>query len=242
MIDLRNVTKKFGGTTAVDSLSLEIKKGELFGFIGPNGAGKTTTIKLIVGLLRPTSGAVIVDGIDVQNQPERAKSRIGYIPDSPFIYNALTGREFLQFVGKLYMMKEPQIDAKVGELFEYLEVGNWADSRAEEYSHGMRQKIIICSALMHDPAVILVDEPMVGLDPKSARKVKDIFMRLTRNGSCIFVSTHSLPMAEEICTRVGLIDRGRLRTAGTIEDFRRASRSGAKSLEDIYMEITEGGS
>jgi len=241
MIHLRNVTKRFGEVTAVSDLTLNIEKGELFGFIGPNGAGKTTTIKLIVGLLRPTSGSVIIDGTNAQKQPEKAKSKIGYIPDSPFIYQSLTGREFLYFVGNLYGMKDSDIQSKVGELFEYMEIGSWADSRVEEYSHGMRQKIVICSALLHDPAVILVDEPMVGLDPKSARKVKRTFIDRVQNGTAVFVSTHSLPVAEEICTRVGLIDKGKLVTTGTMEDFRRASRKGARSLEDIYMEITEGG-
>ncbi|MFQ5905251.1 MAG: ABC transporter ATP-binding protein [bacterium] len=241
MIHLRNVTKTFGEVVAVSNLTLNIQKGELFGFIGPNGAGKTTTMKLIVGLLRPTSGNVIVDGTDVQKEPEKAKSKIGYIPDSPFIYQSLTGREFLHFVGNLYRMKDSDIRSRIGELFEYMEIGSWADSRVEEYSHGMRQKIVICSALMHGPDVILVDEPMVGLDPRSARKVKRAFLDRVENGTSIFVSTHSLPVAEEICTRVGLIDRGKLVATGTMEDFRRASRRGAKSLEDIYMEITEGG-
>jgi len=231
MIRLESVTKQYGEVTAVSNLSLHIEKGELFGFIGPNGAGKTTTIKLIVGLLRPTSGSISVDGTDVQEAPEKAKSKIGYIPDSPYIYQSLTGREFLRFIGDLYGMKDSEIESKTGELFEFMEIGEWADSRAEEYSHGMRQKIVICSALMHDPAVILVDEPMVGLDPKSARKVKETFK---------VVSTHSLPIAEEICTRVGLIDKGRLVATGTMDDFRKASKRGAKSLEDIYMEITEG--
>jgi len=240
MIRLESVTKQYGEVTAVSNLSLHIEKGELFGFIGPNGAGKTTTIKLIVGLLRPTSGSISVDGTDVQEAPEKAKSKIGYIPDSPYIYQSLTGREFLRFIGDLYGMKDSEIESKTGELFEFMEIGEWADSRAEEYSHGMRQKIVICSALMHDPAVILVDEPMVGLDPKSARKVKETFEVRVQNGTAIFVSTHSLPIAEEICTRVGLIDKGRLVATGTMDDFRKASKRGAKSLEDIYMEITEG--
>lgn len=240
MIELEGVTKKFGDVTAVNDLNLNVRKGELFGFIGPNGAGKTTTIKLIVGLLRPNSGRVTVGGIDVEKEPEKAKSRIGYIPDSPFIYNNLTGREFLRFIGSLYSMKIREIDDKIGELFEYMEIGDWANSRAEEYSHGMRQKIVICSALIHEPEVVLVDEPMVGLDPKSARKVKAAFLSRVENGSAVFVSTHSLPVAEEICTRVGLIDKGKMVATGTVDDFRRASKHGARSLEDIYMEITEG--
>jgi ABC-2 type transport system ATP-binding protein len=241
MIEIQNVTKRFGSVTAVKDLNLSVNQGELFGFIGPNGAGKTTTIKMIVGLLRPTSGSVTIDSIDVEREPERTKSLIGYIPDSPFIYNSLTGREFLWFIGNLYRMDKSKIEEKVGELFEYMEIGNWADSRAEEYSHGMRQKIVICSALMHDPKVVLVDEPMVGLDPRSARKVKSAFLSRIQNGSAIFVSTHSLAMAEEICTRVGLIDKGSMVATGTMDEFRRSSRRGAKSLEDIYMEITEGG-
>ncbi|TET47069.1 ABC transporter ATP-binding protein [candidate division TA06 bacterium] len=241
MIHLENVTKRYGEVTAVSNLTLHIEKGELFGFIGPNGAGKTTTTKLIVGLLRPTSGNILVDGTDVQQAPEKAKSKIGYIPDSPYIYQSLTGREFLRFIGDLYGMKDSEIESKTGELFEYMEIGRWADSRVEEYSHGMRQKIVICSALIHDPAVILVDEPMVGLDPKSARKVKETFKNRVQNGTAVFVSTHSLSVAEEICTRVGVIDKGRLVAIGTMDDFRKASKSGAKSLEDIYMEITEGG-
>jgi len=241
MIELENVTKNFGDVTAVRDLNLSVSKGELFGFIGPNGAGKTTTIKMIVGLLRPTSGRVTVDGIDIRTEPERAKSRIGYIPDSPFIYSSLTGREFLWFIGHLYRMKASEIKDKIEDLFEYMEIGEWADSRAEEYSHGMRQKIVICSALMHDPKVVLVDEPMVGLDPKSARKVKVALTERVENGAAVFVSTHSLPVAEEICTRVGLIDKGAMVATGTVDEFRKSSKRGARSLEDIYMEITEGG-
>ena len=240
MIELTGVSKQFGDVTAVKDLNLSVSKGELFGFIGPNGAGKTTTINMIVGLLRPSSGRVTVDGVDVQMDPEKAKSKVGYIPDSPFIYNSLTGREFLWFVGSLYKMKESEIADGIGKLFEYMEIGRWADSRAEEYSHGMRQKIVICSALLHDPEVVLVDEPMVGLDPKSARKVKAAFIDRAQNGSAVFVSTHSLPVAEEICTRVGLIDKGEMVSAGTMDEFRRNSKQGARSLEDIYMEITEG--
>jgi ABC-2 type transport system ATP-binding protein len=239
MIRLERVTKKFGEATAVSDLTLRVQGGELFGFIGPNGAGKTTTIKLIVGLIRPTSGTVLVDGTDVQKEPEKTKSRIGFIPDMPYIYESLTGREFLHFVGKLYGMEESLMESKIDSLFEYLEIGNWSNSRAEEYSHGMRQKIVLCSALMHDPAAILVDEPMVGLDPKSARKVKDIFMARAQSGVAVFLSTHSLPMAEEICTRMGLIDKGKLVATGTMDEFRRSSRRSARSLEDIYMEITE---
>jgi ABC-2 type transport system ATP-binding protein len=238
IVEMKNVTKRFGETVAVDSLDLSLPPGTLFGFIGPNGAGKTTTIKLLTGLLRPTAGRVYIGGIDIESEPERAKSLIGYVPDNPFLYNVLTGREFLRFVGRLYRMDRSLIERRIGELFDLFEVGSWGDLRAEEYSHGMRQKIVISAALLHGPKLIVIDEPMVGLDPKSIRLVKRIFEHESRSGTAIFMSTHTLAVAEEISSLVGIIDRGRLIALGTVDELQRLSKERHRSLEDLYLELT----
>jgi ABC-2 type transport system ATP-binding protein len=238
IVELKHVTKRFGDTVAVDSLDLSLPPGTLFGFIGPNGAGKTTTIKLITGLLQPTSGRVFVNGIDIRHEPERAKRLIGYVPDNPFLYDVLTGREFLRFVGRLYRMDASLVERRIGELFELFQVGSWGDFRAEEYSHGMRQKIVISAALLHQPKLIVIDEPMVGLDPKSIRLVKRILEYQSRMGTAIFMSTHTLAVAEEISSLVGIIDRGRVIAQGTVAELRRLSRERHRTLEDLYLELT----
>ena len=232
MVDIDGVTKRFKKTVAVDNLSLDIPRGEFFGFLGPNGAGKTTTIKMITGLLQPTDGNVRVAGIDVGENPEDAKQRIGYIPDSPYIYDKLTGREFLNLVGGLYDMPRKKIISRVDWLFELFGIESWGDDFAGEYSHGMRQKIVMASALLHDPELIVIDEPMVGLDPQSQRLVKDILSRLVERGTTIFMSTHTLSVAAELCGRIGLISRGRL-----IETIPGATET---ELERRILEITGG--
>ncbi len=232
MIEVLAVSKNYGKTLAVDRLDLTVAKGEFFGFLGPNGAGKTTTIKMITGLARPTEGVVLVKGIDVQRAPEEAKRVVGYIPDSPYIYDKLTGREFLNLVGGLYDMPQRLVESRIEWLFELFGIEDWGDDYAGEYSHGMRQKVVMASALLHDPEIIVIDEPMVGLDPQAQRLAKDIMLRLVERGTTIFMSTHTLSVAAELCSRVGLISHGRL-----IETIEGAS---AEALERRILEITGG--
>jgi len=238
MLTLQNLTKTYGETVAVSHLNLKIEPGELFGFIGPNGAGKTTTIKLIVGLLQPTAGSVLIDGVDVQRDPEGVKAKIGYIPDSPFLYETLTGREFLYFVGSLFRVNEKRMNQRMEELIDLFEMKDWIDLRIGEYSHGMRQKTTFSSALLHDPLILLVDEPMVGLDPKSARIVKEVFQEMTRKGKTVFLSTHTLSLAEEICSLVGMINRGKLITLGSVDALKARAGSNHGTLEEAYFKLT----
>ena len=240
MIVLEGVTKKFGSFTAVDDLNLKVRAGELFGFLGPNGAGKTTTIKMITGLLQPTSGRLEVAGFDLSENPEEAKRRLGFIPDRPFLYEKLTADEFLAFIGGLWELSDKTVARRSDRLFELFELIDWRDELIESYSHGMRQKLILAAALMHEPEVIVVDEPMVGLDPKSIRLVKDIFKKFCARGKTVFMSTHTLAIAEETCTRVAIIQDGRVRAQGTLEDLRRLSRTTHTHLEPIFLKLTEG--
>lgn len=239
MIGLANVTKKFGSQTAVKDLNLRIKKGELFGFLGPNGAGKTTTIKMLVGLIEPSSGIVTVDGKSVLDEPLEVKSKIGYIPDTPFIYEYLTGREFLYFIGHIFKMEKVELEKAVREYELMFEMSEWLDHPAGEYSHGMKQRVVISSCLIHNPALIVIDEPMVGLDPKSARIVKNVFVEKVKKGVTVFLSTHTLSVAEEICTRIGIINKGELIIEGGMDGIRTQLNAGNKSLEQLYLEITE---
>jgi ABC-2 type transport system ATP-binding protein len=239
MIRLENLTKKFGDFVAVDNLTLEVKSGEFFGFLGPNGAGKTTTIKMIAGLIRPTSGKIFICGIDALEEPEKAKSLLAYVPDQPFIYDKLTGREFLFFIGGLFKMEKGKIREKVNLLVEHFELGRWIDRRIEEYSQGMKQRVIIASALLHDPKVIVIDEPMVGLDPRSARIVKETLKQKTKEGVSIFMSTHSLEVAEELCDTIGIIKEGKLIAkfdSNEIENFRKRKDG---SFEELFIELTK---
>lgn len=232
------VTKRFGDLVAVNDLTLSIGEGEIFGFLGPNGAGKTTTIKMLVGLLRPTFGEIYVTGINIRKEPEKAKSLIGYIPDNPYIYDKLTGREFLYLMASLRHLKDNNVSKRIEQLFELFGVGEWGDSYAGEYSHGMRQKIIMASALIHDPKVLVIDEPMVGLDPQSQRLVKDIFLLLAKRGTSIFMSTHTLSIASEICTRIGIIHKGNLLIVGTKEELISKADEKGVSLEDYFLQLT----
>jgi len=240
MIVLEGVTKKFGSFTAVENLNLKVQAGELFGFLGPNGAGKTTTIKMITGLLQPTAGRLEIAGYDLSEHPEEAKRRLGFIPDRPFLYEKLTADEFLAFIGGLWDLPDKTVERRSDRLFELFELVDWRDELIESYSHGMRQKLILAAALMHEPEVIVVDEPMVGLDPKSIRLVKDIFKKFCARGKTVFMSTHTLAIAEETCTRVAIIQDGRIRAEGTLEDLRRLSRTTHTHLEPIFLKLTEG--
>jgi ABC-2 type transport system ATP-binding protein len=238
MIQLHQLTKKYGSFTAVDSLDLHVPAGQLFGFLGPNGAGKTTTLRMIAGILRPTAGRILIGGIDIVQQPNEAKARLGFIPDRPFIYEKLTGMEFLRFVGGLYGQQGAQLEHRGRELLGLFDLEDWRDELVESYSHGMRQKLIISSAFVHRPDVIVVDEPMVGLDPKAARILKDLFREYTHRGHTIMMSTHTLEVAQAMCDRIAIIRRGRIAAAGTIDELRRHAESGTDGLEDIFLRLT----
>jgi len=239
LIELRNLVKKYGDKTAVDDVSLDVYGGEIFGFVGPNGAGKTTTIKAIVGLLRPTTGAIRVAGYDVQQQPLQAKAASGYVPDQPNLYPKLTGRELLRFVADLYGVAPDQVDRRVDELLRLFDLAPAADDTIDSYSHGMRQKTSLAAALVHDPKVLVLDEPTVGLDPKSARLIKDILRQMADRGAAVFLSTHILEIAERMCDRIGIIHQARLIAVGTMSELR-AGGPGESRLEDIFLSLTGG--
>lgn len=238
MIKTNNLTKRFGTLTAVDSLNLDIAAGTFYGFLGPNGAGKTTTIKMMVGLLWPSRGEVWVGGYNLLEDPLAAKKITGYIPDRPHIYEKLTGREFLAFIAELYQLPKEVYTRRTEEFLEMFELTGWGDELIEGYSHGMRQKLVVASALMHEPKVIIVDEPMVGLDPKGARLVKQIFRSLCQKGVTIFMSTHSLEVAQEMCDVIGIIQEGKLIAQGTMEELRRQANTQESRLESIFLSLT----
>ncbi len=238
MIKLEDLVKRFGDVAAVDGLNLEISPGELFVFLGPNGAGKTTTIKMIVGLLRPTSGRVILCGHDVQKDYIEAKSLLSYVPDQPFLYEKLTGREFLQFVGAMYGMRRPLIEEKIAGLAGLFEMDGFLDQLGETYSHGMKQRVVVSAALLHEPRVLVIDEPMVGLDPKGANTLKGVVQQLTREGVTVFMSTHTLAVAEDAADRVGIIREGSLIALGTLEEIYDAARTDGQ-LEEAFLRLTE---
>lgn len=240
MIQLKDLTKRYGSFTALERLDLTVPRGVLYGLLGPNGAGKTTALRIIAGILQPTAGSVLVGGFDVQREPEAAKSKLGYIPDRPFIYEKLTGAEFLRFVSGLYGQNGEDVERRIDELLSVWELTAWRDELLEAYSHGMRQKLIISSALIHRPEVIVVDEPLVGLDPKAARLLKNIFRGFVERGGTILMSTHSLEVAEALCDRIAIIQDGKIRAEGTMEDLRREAKSGAAGLEEIFLKLTGG--
>ncbi len=238
MIRLEALTKRYGNFTAVDALDLGVHRGELFGFLGPNGAGKTTTLRMIAGILRPTSGRVTVGGEDVQANPTAAKAKLGFIPDRPYVYGKVTGAEFLRFVAALYGQTGPGVEHRLGELLELFELDPWRDELTESYSHGMRQKLLIASALVHRPEVIVVDEPMVGLDPRSARLLKDLLRRFVDRGGTVLMSTHTLEVAEAMCDRIGIILGGRFAACGTLDELRQQTASTGSSLEEMFLKLT----
>ena len=238
MIELQSLTKNYGDYKAVDDLNLCVKKGEIFGFIGPNGAGKTTTIKMIGGILAPSAGTVKIAGIDIQQEPEKAKGKIGFIPDRPYLYEKLTGREFLKFTADLYGVPDDVFSQKAQQNLEMFSLADWSDELIESYSHGMKQRLIMSAALLHDPEVIIVDEPMVGLDPMAIMMVKDLFQRLAHEGVTVFMSTHTLAVAEEICERIGVINRGQLIASGTTADLQQEANITDADLEQVFMNLT----
>lgn len=240
MIEIQHLTKKFGNTLAVDNLNLSVPAGEFFSLLGPNGAGKTTTLKLVAGLLRPTSGTVSVGGYDMAGKKAEAKKLISFIPDVPYVYEKLTGKEFLYFIGELYKLDKNYYRAETEHLLELFHMADYGNQLMESYSHGMRQKIVICSALLPGPSLIIIDEPMVGLDPKSIRLVKDILRSCADQGATILMSTHTLALAEEVSNRMGIIHKGRMISTGTVEEIKKSSEEKAK-LEDVFLKLTAEG-
>lgn len=235
-ISLESVSKRYGPRTIIHDVSFSVEKGEIVGFLGPNGAGKTTTMRMIAGILRPTEGTVRIAGADLVRDPQRAKRSLGFIPDRPFIYEKLTGMEFLRFAAGLYGAQGKAVDHRAAEFLALFDLEPWRDELVESYSHGMRQKLIIASAFVHEPAVIVVDEPMVGLDPKSSRILKELFRRYTDDGHTVMMSTHTLEVAEGMCDRIGIMQRGLLVACGTMSELR--ADNDADDLEDIFLKLT----
>jgi len=237
MIALTGITKRFGNVVAVNNLTLTVPNGQFFGFLGPNGAGKTTTIKMITGLLQPDRGDVRINDIDILSEPEAAKRFIGYIPDIPFVYDKLTGEEFLQFVGRVYEMDEKSIRQGIDEMVSLFHLEGYIYQRMEQYSHGTKQKVVFSSTFLHHPDIIVIDEPMVGLDPQSARLLKNTLTDKAAGGATVFMSTHTLPVVEELCDRVGIIHHGKLIADGTLESLQ-SDETHRDSLEDIFLKLT----
>jgi len=239
MITLKNLSKRYGSFTAVNNISLEVPPGGIFAFLGVNGAGKTTTIKMITGILRPTSGSIFIGGFDLVREPLEAKSIVGYIPDRPNIYPKLTGREFLYFVCDLYRVGGKRAEKRIDEVLEEYNLTTWQEELVENYSHGMKQRLATCAALVHEPRILIVDEPMVGLDPHGARNLKEALKRYAQQGVTVFLSTHSLNVAEELAHNIAIIDHGSLLTAGTLEDIRALTGSNNENLEHMFLELTQ---
>ncbi len=240
MITLTDLTKRYGSFTAVDGIQLSVPKGTLFGFLGPNGAGKTTTFRMIAGIIVPTAGRIEIGGVDLTREPLVAKRRLGYIPDRPFVYDKITGAEFLRFVAALYNAEDASLERRIDELLDIFELTPWKHELTESYSHGMRQKLIIASALVHRPEVIVVDEPMVGLDPKGARLLKDLFRQYVNRGGTVLMSTHTLEVAESMCDLIAIMQSGRILARGTMNELREQTASGDASLEDLFLRVTGG--
>lgn len=239
-ISLTDVRKSYGRHEAVRGITLQIPRGELFACLGPNGAGKTTTIKMIVGLLRPDFGDVVVCGHHLGENGLAAKAQLAYVPDQPFLYEKLTGREFLYFVAEMYHIDRSERDRRLDELIRRLDAAEYLDQLTESYSHGMKQKVVLAAALLHKPALLVIDEPMVGLDPRSVREVKDLLKEHTRAGNTVFMSTHTLEIAESLADRIGIINHGELIAVGTLAELRQTARR-QHSLEEIFLTLTEAG-
>ncbi|OGT93497.1 MAG: ABC transporter [Gemmatimonadetes bacterium GWC2_71_9] len=240
MILLENLTKLYGSFCAVDNVTLHVPKGTLHGFLGPNGAGKTTTLRMIAGILRPTAGRITIGGHDLATDPIAAKAKLGFIPDRPFVYDKLTGAEFLRFVAGLYGQDGQLVERRIDELLEIFELSTWKNELVESYSHGMRQKLIISSALIHRPELIVVDEPMVGLDPRAARLLKDLFREFVGRGGTVLMSTHTLEIAEALCERIAIIQGGKIVAAGSMEELKAQHAGGDIGLEDLFLKLTGG--
>ena len=240
MITTTNLTKSFGKLTAVDRLTMQIESGELFGFLGPNGAGKTTTINMLAGLIRPTAGTATICGYDIQAEAIQAKAITGLMPDTPSLYDTLTGRQYVRFMADLYEIPSQRSEKRMAELLETLDLADAADELIKSYSFGMQKKILLTAVLVHEPRVLFLDEPTSGLDPKSARAVKEILRLLCDRGCTVFISTHILEIAERVCDRIGIINKGQLVTVGTLDELRQANTATDKNLEEIFLELTGG--
>jgi ABC-2 type transport system ATP-binding protein len=240
MIRLESLSKRYGAHEAVKNLCLHVAPGELFGFLGPNGAGKTTTIKMIAGLLQPTSGRIRIAGHDLAEEPVRAKGALGFIPDRPFLYEKLSALEFLRFVAGLYGFDGGSLNGRIDELLALVELEDVRSELIESFSHGMKQRLVLAAAFVHEPKVMVVDEPMVGLDPKGARLIKRVFREYCRRGSSVFVSTHTLEVAQELCDRIGIIVGGELVALGSMEDLKVKAETDRHDLEEIFLKLTGG--
>ena len=238
MITLQNLTKRYGSFTAVDDVSITVPTGGIFGFLGVNGAGKTTTIRMMTGILRPTSGSITIGGFDLLRDPISAKSIMGYVPDRPNLYPKLTGREFLTFVCDLYRVPQKQAAKRIDEVLDEYTLTAWQHELIESYSHGMKQRLATCAALVHDPRILIIDEPMVGLDPHGAKNLKEALKRYSREGITIFLSTHSLHVAEELADNLAIIQKGKILTTGTLADIRALTGKHEEDLESMFLELT----
>ena len=240
MITIENLVKRYGAFTAVDGVSLSVAPGQIHGFLGPNGAGKTTSIRIIAGLLKPTAGRVTVNGHDLATEPEAAKASLGFIPDRPFIYEKLTAGEFLRFHAGLYGMNDRDIEVRIKEMLEIFELGKWQNELVDSFSHGMKQRLVMSAAFLHRPKAVLVDEPMVGLDPRGARLIKDVFRRMADHGVAILMSTHTLEVAEEMCDLISIILKGKIIARGTVAELRALAGSPHEELTPVFLKLTGG--
>jgi len=240
MIQVEQLVKKYGAFTAVDGVSLDVAPGEIHGFLGPNGAGKTTTIRMIAGLLKPTRGRIVIDGHDLEAAPEKAKAALGFIPDRPFLYDKLTAAEFLRFHAGLYGIEGGGLEDRLLELLALFELSGWKDELVESFSHGMKQRLVMCAAFLHRPRAVLVDEPMMGLDPRGARLIKQVFRAMSRKGVAILMSTHTLEVAEEMCDQISIILEGRILARGTVEDLRALAGGEDEKLTPVFLKLTGG--
>ena len=240
MIEIHDLVKRYGTFTAVDGVSLDVQPGEIHGFLGPNGAGKTTTIRMIAGLLKPTAGRIVVNGHDLASDAEGAKASLGFIPDRPFIYEKLTAGEFLRFHAGLYGIDGNGVGGRVREMLEIFELGRWENELVESFSHGMKQRLVMSAAFLHRPQAVLVDEPMVGLDPRGARLIKDVFRRMSERGVAILMSTHTLEVAQEMCDRISIILKGRIIASGTVPEIRAMGDRHDDQLTSVFLKLTGG--
>jgi ABC-2 type transport system ATP-binding protein len=240
VIRVSGLVKKYGSFTAVDGVDLDVAPGEIHGFLGPNGAGKTTTIRIIAGLLRPTAGRVTIAGHDLEKTPEAAKGALGFIPDRPYLYEKLTAGEFLRFHAGLFGMERDGVDARVRSMLELFELSRWEGELVESFSHGMKQRLVMCAAFLHRPRAVVVDEPMVGLDPRGARLIKQVFRALSREGVAILMSTHTLEVAEEMCDRITIILKGRILARGTVDELRTLAGGEDEQLTPVFLKLTGG--
>ena len=240
MITVENLVKRYGSFTAVDGVSLRVAPGQIHGFLGPNGAGKTTSIRMIAGLLKPTAGQIVVNGHDLETEPEAAKAALGFIPDRPFIYEKLTAGEFLRFHAGLYGMDDRGIEHRIKEMLDIFELGKWQDELIESFSHGMKQRLVMSAAFLHRPKAVLVDEPMVGLDPRGARLIKDVFRRMTAHGVAILMSTHTLEVAQEMCDLISIILKGKIIAHGTVAELQGLAGTPHQELTPVFLKLTGG--